>query len=661
MAPRKPCMGALRWWLLVSFLLVTMWGGTSSACPDMALAPHSQWKVEVRQGVAWLLTPCGDSFFSIGVNVMNGGESERFQNGRLAYHWGTFAPDLGTWAQAARARVLSWGFNTAGAWSLHPELLRLPVIPDLELGRLSRFHWFDPFHPLTEEEMRQQAHELVTPFKKNPYRIGYFSDNEVGWWNGALFTFFSKQPGTNHTKQRLVALLREAYGNDWGRLTRDFLPPPDVASFDELLQHSGVVTHLRPGGNGIQLVRRWTGIVAEEYYRLVYRTLREADPEALIFGDRLPIYYDPVAVRAMAPYIDVLATNYNLDSPDGWIARYYFDGLRRLTGAKPVLISEWFMAAHENRSGNLNNTHLMTVQTQVERALGAVAAAQRFAREPDLVGIHWFQYHDHPQGGRLDGEDQNFGLVDLYDRPYEELVEGFGQIHPRLADIHREARPTLPVQPGAPREIPEAMIDPRDGSLGEWPKEAAFVQGLVAPPSEVVFGDFYLAWDRSGLHLATISMDYYDPLLLAYGETFPLVEAFRIDWGVDTGAGPRRFALYVIPPKVFSETGVPMMRAHLCQADAVPCAAIPAAIATYFGADQPRITVEVTLPWSALGLDGPPSHRQLRVELAATAFHRSRWMSWSGLPPAVAMQDPSKWAAVRLGRRSQPPPPDAKP
>ena len=33
----------------------------------------------------------------------------------------------------------------------------------------------------------------------------------------------------------------------------------------------------------------------------------------------------------MAPYVDVVATNYDVDVPDGSIARYYFDGLLQLT------------------------------------------------------------------------------------------------------------------------------------------------------------------------------------------------------------------------------------------------------------------------------------------------------------------------------------------
>ena len=69
------------------------------------------------------------------------------------------------------------------------------------------------------------ARELVAPYRDTPYRIGYFSDNEVGWWAGALFIFYSSKPATSITKQRWVALLRRHYAGDWSRFTADFLPP----------------------------------------------------------------------------------------------------------------------------------------------------------------------------------------------------------------------------------------------------------------------------------------------------------------------------------------------------------------------------------------------------------------------------------------------------
>ncbi|HEX5764100.1 MAG TPA: hypothetical protein VFY27_00915, partial [Woeseiaceae bacterium] len=440
---------------------------SSVVCRDLREAPHSRWETTVDGGVHWLLTPCGERFFSLGVNVMDGGEPQRFSNGRIAYHWGTFYADLEHWAQAARQRVLGWGFNTAGGWSLHPTVLGLPITPNLELGRTARFHWFDPFDPATAERMYSLARRLVSPYKGNPYRLGYFIDNEVGWWNGALFLHYLKQPATNYTKQHLIARLREYYGNDWGRFTQDFVPPQDAGSFEHLLHHTHA-TQLRPGGAGIQFVRHWTGIITSLYYRLAHDAIRAADPDALILGDRLPIYYDPVALRTMVQHVDVISTNYNVDSPDGWLARYFFDGLRQLAPRKPILISEWFFAADENRSGNLNNSHLMTVPTQAERTRGAIAAAQRFARQPQIVGLQWFQYYDHPYGGREDGEDYNFGLVDINDRPYERLVEAFSRVNPDLPAVHEQmSDTTLPVRDG-PWRIPHAAIDVRDRSLGEW-------------------------------------------------------------------------------------------------------------------------------------------------------------------------------------------------
>ena len=47
---------------------------------------------------------------------------------------------------------------------------------------------------------------LSEAIKGNPYRIGYFSDNEVGWWYGALFyVFISKNP-LRVTKQKLLTM-----------------------------------------------------------------------------------------------------------------------------------------------------------------------------------------------------------------------------------------------------------------------------------------------------------------------------------------------------------------------------------------------------------------------------------------------------------------------
>ncbi|HJU15343.1 MAG TPA: hypothetical protein VJ770_02630, partial [Stellaceae bacterium] len=519
---------------------------SARAC-DLATAPSTRWSLMREDGVAWLVTPCGERFYSLGVNALDGGYPWRRHAGKTYYRWSAFTPSLSDWTQETQARLKRWGFNTAGGWSLPPQILAMPMIVDLELGRGARFHWFDPFAPETEARMMALARTLVAPYRHSPYRIGYFSDNEVGWWPGALFVFYSMKPAHSATKQRWVALLYRHYRGDWRRFTADFAPPPGVLSWASLRAATGM-TRMRPGGRGIAVVEEWCGIVAARYYTLAERAIRAADPDALYFGDRLPIYYDPAAVRAMAPHVDAIATNYNVDASDGWIARYYFAGLEKLSHGKPVLVSEWFFAARDNRTGNKNNGHLMTVATQDERARGAAAAVANFARLPDIVGTHWFQYYDDPKGGRPDGEDYDFGLVDIDDRPYEGLVAALRQAN-RLAKDPLARRQAAERPAAGDIVLPHADINPAAESLADWPKAASLLP-MRAAPSEAPFGDVYLAWDEAGLHVATISMDYYAPELLGPTHPFPRSEAFRIALGVDAGRGPQQIELRVVPTEV---------------------------------------------------------------------------------------------------------------
>jgi hypothetical protein len=624
--------------------------GRAAACTDLAQAGATRWSLTTKNGVSWLVTPCDQPFLSLGVNALDGGYPFREKAGKVYYSWTAFAPSEEAWVEATRRRLAAWGFNSAGGWALPPQELRLPTIVNLELGRRARFHWFDPFAPRTETRMMALARRLVAPYRNTPYRIGYFSDNEVGWWAGALFVFYSMKPADSATKQRWVETLRHYYGGDWARFIADFLPPPGVHSWAALLAATGM-TRMRPDGGGIHVVREWCGIVARHYYALASRAIRAADPDALYFGDRLPIYYDPAAVRAMAPYVDAIATNYNVDASDGWIADYYFDGLRKLSGGKPVLVSEWFYAARQNRTGNRNNGHLMTVDTQAERADGAAAAAENFAAIPEIVGAHWFQYYDHPKGGRPDGEDYDFGLVDIDDQPYRRLTAALAAANRRAYEIHAEA--AAPARASGEFVIPRAEVELRNRSLSDWPKPASLLPRLTASPGAVEFGEVYLTWSERGLQLATVGQDYFDIDLLAYDGPFPLTDAYRVELGVDFGDGPRRFTLFFIPPRTKIHD-YPEMAAELCAGRAQRaiedgCTPIANSEAVYFGADQPRITAEALIPWAALGAAVPAAGMSLRVETAVTSWDRDRWMSLSGRPPGAAMRDPAEWRAMRLG------------
>jgi hypothetical protein len=120
--------------------------------------------------------------------------------------------------------------------------------------------------------------------------------------------------------------------------------------------------------------------------------------------------------------VDAVSSNLNASWNDGSFARFYLETLHRLA-AKPVLIGEFYMSARDNRSGNKNNRGLFpVVATQKERAAGFRNTLQTLLRIPYVIGADWFQYYDEPTHGRFDGENFNFGLVDIHDRPYEALT-----------------------------------------------------------------------------------------------------------------------------------------------------------------------------------------------------------------------------------------------
>src|SRR5260370_6144533 len=108
--------------------------------------------------------------------------------------------------------------------------------------------------------------------------------------------------------------------------------------------------------------------------------------------------------------------------------------------------------------------------------------------------------------------------------------------------------------------------------------------------------------------------DYFDIDLLAYDGAFPLGDASRLEPGAAAGPmgqqrGPRRATLFFIPPRTKVKDHPPMA-ALLCEGAAAQairsgCTPIRGAEAVYFGADQPRITAAMVIPWAALGVNPP--------------------------------------------------------
>jgi hypothetical protein len=618
-----------------------------------------RWRTTQRDGVHWLVTPEGALFYSKGVNFVDGGKETALAKEMKAYFWRNFFPTLEAWQSAVGRQLSGWGFNTRGGWSDPSPRIGLALTVELDLGRRAGFHWFDPFDPEMEDKVLQWASTLTRPYVGHPNLIGYFTDNEVGWWNSPLFVWYLNKGWENHTKRLLWDLLYKEYGGSWERLLADWVPQGGLRGFEDLKGPSASL-RLRAGGNGIRIVDRFLYLCARRYYELMHKALRTAHPAALILGDRLPLYYHQDAVRALDDYVDVVSTNYNVDTPDGWVAPYYFEGLCRLTG-KPVLVTEFFFAALENRSGNQNKTqrkahakpgHLMTVATQRERAAGLANALRNFARFPNVVGAHWFQYSDEPFGGREDGEDYNFGLVDNADRPYEEVTRVFSELNPRLEELHRkaQARPAGGVRGacGTPSRagdehgrvpVTEALhpIDLCDQTLADWDKEATRLEGFVAQEPYVPFGDVHLAWRPEGIYVAVIANTYVDPTFMAYSGDFPAPEAFNLRLALEAGQADRTDVTIFLVPRLDERCadGFDLLPVVDYRRAGSPLEKAPRAVGVTVQRIEkslPHVMLEAFLPCESFGIPRLSAGMDLKIGIAVTTFYRELTMVWSPDP-----------------------------
>jgi len=608
-------------------LLISCGGHTGIPGHGSALQAKGGWSVVQEAGIWWLQTPEGKRFYSRGVNCVESWDINKAKRER-SFYWAGHYPSRAAWRKDAGAQLLAWGFNTRGGWSDNSTDMALPLCVELDLGRSARLHWFDPFDPANEAITYAAALQLTAPYRSDPRLLGYFTDNEAGWWNAPLFLWYLKDKWQNHTKQKLWQELYAAYNGDWKKLLQDFVPGPGMAGFDDL-KKEGAQLQLRPGGQGIQFINRFTGLCARRYYQLVHDSLRRAHPGALILGDRLPLYYNQHAVRAMADFVDVVSTNYNISVEDGWVAPYYFEGLQKLSG-RPVLISEFFFCARENRSGNRNNGHLLTVDTQAERAAGAACAVGNFARFPNVVGSHWFQMYDEPTGGRGDGEDYNMGLIDIYNKPYEELTGRLAAVNGQLAEIHARA---LPAAAAATSVIRRAGTPIRvtDKTLTDWDKQATRITPLVVDEPGEPFGDVHMAWAPDGLYLFCLASCYVEKDLLSYAGAYPLSEAFQLHVAIGAAGNKREYAVCLIPrpSSSFKHELEIEPRLYACK-NGMPDRQLAAAgMLQKIPKPLPHIAFELFLPAELLGLKQLSPGQQLALDLSVTSPYREQTMRWS--------------------------------
>ena len=194
------------------------------------------FRVEERSGVWWLISPDGKPFFSNGVNVVGMGNNHLdYSKDNPEYAAFLYYRNEKHWQEDTLRRLKLWNFNTIGGWSNEDIEKRgeMPYVKTFWWGeKLIPFR--DVFSKETERVIYQKAKEEVLPLKDDRNLIGYFTDNELKWWDDAVFHHFIEQPRENKTRQVLMRLLMTFYENNIKALKEDF--ETDARSFRELIK-----------------------------------------------------------------------------------------------------------------------------------------------------------------------------------------------------------------------------------------------------------------------------------------------------------------------------------------------------------------------------------------------------------------------------------------
>lgn len=345
------------------------------------------------------------------------------------------------------------------------------------------------FHPDFEAWLDYYVEETCAKAAEDPWLFGYLLDNELAWWGkqrgswSGMFDAVLLKSADHTAKVALRDYLHETYGmadalnRAWGT---------DVASWDEVLSRTELGSNDNP-----ETVRAKEGFLAkaaDAYFRKITEAIRRHDPNHMILGCRFAGGRANEAIwQAAGKYCDIVSFNYygSVDLDNGTARSDHRDNMARsLTEVftdfyrqcrRPMMITEW---AFIGLDADLPSTKGagQRFRTQAERAEATGIYLSTMLRMPFMVGHSWFKHIDQPKLGIRPefGENANYGLVNVHDRPYETLVATFTRVQGRAAELHLAG------------PVPEEGENPGRAEVGvlpgEWVCGDALAERAPEPP-----------------------------------------------------------------------------------------------------------------------------------------------------------------------------------
>jgi len=181
--------------------------------------------------------------------------------------------------------------------------------------------------------------------------------------------------------------------------------------------------------------------LATRYFQVTTAAVRAYDPHHLILGVKAEGQeIQPELLEAAQPYVDVFSIDDYALMPgfaqviDKIWPQYLpvtrtFDSFEKYV-KRPIMVAEYSFIAHTPQTPDtVPGVYAVSPDQQARADAYTAYVAPLYEESPWVVGDEWFEYVDEPAGGRFDGEDDNFGLVDVEDQPYPTMDAAVSLMH----------------------------------------------------------------------------------------------------------------------------------------------------------------------------------------------------------------------------------------
>ena len=392
----------------------------------------------------WLVDPEGYGFLSVGVDVIGksaagpiDGIEDLFSNlpedvgSNIDFYQSNMARAFGSswqedWEIITSGLMKKLRMNTVGNWSdlnfakrnKIPYVLAMSGFPSTEV--LLYRDLPDVFSSEYQQNSIEFARQLEA-YKNDPYLIGYFLSNEPGWALGdhnLAYEMFRTNEQSK-TKDEFVSWIASQYGGDINAFNKAW--NLSLEGFEELKTK---VFNDYSSKKATSDFYEFSSIIVRKYIDLPCDEIEKIDNNHLNLGMRYAWLSSELLYMAGERF-DVFSINgYGMNPPET-------EEITRRSG-KPVLIGEFHHGAIDRA---LPATGITGVMTQQDRADAYRNYVEQGLARPELIGMHYFQWIDHPFTGRFDGENYNIGVVSLTNIPYPELSEAMTLTNERIYKV----------------------------------------------------------------------------------------------------------------------------------------------------------------------------------------------------------------------------------